>query len=316
MAQWHCTIGGRQYGPVEEDVLRQWAREGRVRPTDSVWTEGWAEWVPAGNVPGLFDGAAPPPPPPAGRGATVGIAPPGGTGGRTPVTQLMGQGWQAMEGRWGIGIGFFLLFMLILWAAGTIGATIVVAGPFMLGQAVFILTLVRRGQPTVNMLFDGFKNFVPSLLAYLLMMAFSFAAMLCFLLVGVLIGLAVGAATVPEAGIVVGVLTGYLPGLVAATVVNLMLSQAFFLLADNSALSATDALRASRDMMRGNKLRLFGLQLLLGLIGLAAAMVTCLIGAVLLAPWFAAVQARFYEDLLPPRAEAAAQPALPAAPQA
>ncbi len=318
MAQWHCSIEGRQYGPVDENVLRQWAWEGRLRPTDPVWTEGWSEWAPASSVPGLFGG---PPPPPGERGATVGIAPAGGTGGRTPVTQLMSQGWQAMEGHWGIGIGFFLLFILILWVAGAVGVSIVLIGPLAIGQAIFILTVVRRGRPTINMLFDGFKNFVPGLLAYLLMMAFSFAAMLCFLLLGVVLGLIVGAAIAPEAGIAVGIVFGYLPGVVAATIVNLMLSQPFFLMADDSSLGAIDALKASRDMMRGHKLRLFWLQLLMGLIGIAAALLTCMIGTFLLAPWFAAVQARFYEDLLPPRAAAAvepapAEPALPAEPEA
>ena len=314
-------VDRRQYGPVEEDVLRQWAREGRLRPTDSVWTEGWAEWAPASGVPGLFGGvpAAGPPPPPRERGATVGIAPPGGTGGRTPVTQLMSQGWQAMEGRWGIGIGFFLLFFLIVQAVGPVG--IILLGPLLIGQAIFILTLIRRGQPQIGMMFDGFKNFGNALSAYLLRVVFILAAVLVFMLVGVLIGLAVGAATVPEAGIVAGILTGYLPALVASTIVNLMLSQTFYLMADNNSLGAMDALKASRDMMRGHKLRLFGLSLLLGLISLAAALVTCMIGAILLAPWLVAVQARFYEDLLPPRAEAGAgpaptQPALPAAPEA
>ena len=308
MRKWHCNIGQQQYGPVDEDVLRQWIREGRLKPSDQVWTEGWAEWAPAGNVPGLFEGA----PPPADRGATVGIAPPGGTGGRTPITQLMGQGWEAMRGHWGIGIGFFLLFMLITQAAGP--AAIIIAGPLAIGQAIFILTIVRRGRPGIGMMFDGFKNFSSALVAYLLMVAFIMGAMLAFVLVGVLIGVAVGVATEPEACIIVGVVLGYLPALVASVIVGLMLSQTFFLMADNSSMRAMDALRASRDMMRGHKLRLFGLNLLVGLIGFGAALVTCGIGAILLAPWFAAAQGRFYEDLLPPAESAQQLPSIPAGP--
>ena len=54
MRQWHCYVGGQQYGPITEDVLREWARTGRLSPTDNVWTEGMADWAPASTVGGLF----------------------------------------------------------------------------------------------------------------------------------------------------------------------------------------------------------------------------------------------------------------------
>lgn len=40
MKQWHCSIGGQQYGPVSEEDLRSWAVTGRIKPTDYVWSEG------------------------------------------------------------------------------------------------------------------------------------------------------------------------------------------------------------------------------------------------------------------------------------
>jgi len=60
--QWHCFVGGQRYGPVDDDVLREWAASGRLRPTDNVWTEGMAEWAPASTVGGLFAAAAAPMP--------------------------------------------------------------------------------------------------------------------------------------------------------------------------------------------------------------------------------------------------------------
>jgi len=59
MAQWYCYVGGRQYGPVPDDVLREWAAAGRVGPRDAVWTEGMSDWAPASTVPGLFVGPLP-----------------------------------------------------------------------------------------------------------------------------------------------------------------------------------------------------------------------------------------------------------------
>lgn len=54
MAQWHCSVGGQQYGPISEEELRSWAAQGRVKATDLVWTEGMAEWAPASSVQGLL----------------------------------------------------------------------------------------------------------------------------------------------------------------------------------------------------------------------------------------------------------------------
>ncbi|MCY2932302.1 MAG: GYF domain-containing protein [Planctomycetota bacterium] len=66
MAQWHCHIGGKAYGPVEAQQIRQWVQEQRMQPTDNVWCEGMPAWQPANSVAGLLtptaaDGTAPPP---------------------------------------------------------------------------------------------------------------------------------------------------------------------------------------------------------------------------------------------------------------
>ena len=82
---WYCVIAGRQYGPVDIDVIKGWAREGRLRPEDHVWNPGMTEWAQAGQVDGVFDGgptgpaagappvqmAAAPQYLPAHRGATI-----------------------------------------------------------------------------------------------------------------------------------------------------------------------------------------------------------------------------------------------------
>ncbi len=53
MAKWHCHIDGNQYGPVDEEQLIGWIREGRVQAGDLVWQEGMAEWQPASSVAAL-----------------------------------------------------------------------------------------------------------------------------------------------------------------------------------------------------------------------------------------------------------------------
>lgn len=58
MKQWHCSIGGQQYGPVSEEEVHSWAVTGRIKPTDYVWSEGMTDWVPASTVEGLFPAGA------------------------------------------------------------------------------------------------------------------------------------------------------------------------------------------------------------------------------------------------------------------
>ena len=58
MKQWYCIVGGEQYGPVDEAMLRSWAQQGRLQPSDLVWSEGMADWAPASSVPGLVDAQA------------------------------------------------------------------------------------------------------------------------------------------------------------------------------------------------------------------------------------------------------------------
>ncbi len=64
--QWHFTWRGKQGGPVSAARLRQMADDGRLLPTDLVWTKGMATWAPAGSLHGLFRPrpVQPPPPPP------------------------------------------------------------------------------------------------------------------------------------------------------------------------------------------------------------------------------------------------------------
>ncbi|MFN7962311.1 MAG: GYF domain-containing protein [Thermoanaerobaculia bacterium] len=64
MANWRIRIGDQQVGPLTLDELVGWARAGRLRMTDLVWTPGMPQWKPAGQVPQLVPllrAGAPPP---------------------------------------------------------------------------------------------------------------------------------------------------------------------------------------------------------------------------------------------------------------
>lgn len=45
--QWHVHCDGQEYGPIDESVLVDWIRQGRVRGDNMVWRTGMTEWSPA-----------------------------------------------------------------------------------------------------------------------------------------------------------------------------------------------------------------------------------------------------------------------------
>ena len=69
MAQWYFSYDGNQIGPL--DPVRA-AAQARENPNGHVWRDGFAEWLPIGEVDELTRPGGPVPPPPlatARRGA-------------------------------------------------------------------------------------------------------------------------------------------------------------------------------------------------------------------------------------------------------
>jgi len=284
-------------------VLRDWIRQGRVRAHDSVWSEGMAGWVPAGSaMPDMFPGwagvgnAYPMP-------GLVPVPPPGGTGGLTPNGELTSQAASLLAGNWGLPMGFCLLSFLIGMAMGLIPyiggiVQLILQGPLQLGVVVFFIAFARKGPCTLAMLFVGFKNFGCALAAHLLMALFVFGWMLLFSSIGIAILIAAAVAERAELAVLGGVLI--LPGVVAGVIAALSYSQTFYLIADDNQLGPLEAIRRSKDLMRGSKAKLFCLGLRFFCWGLLS-MLTCGIGFLWLAPYMGVSYGCFYDDLQPPR---------------
>jgi len=74
---WFHTRDGERIGPVTFAELRVLAREGQLNPRqDMVWTQGMAEWKPAGEIADLFDRRTNPEPPESLAPAADPYAPP------------------------------------------------------------------------------------------------------------------------------------------------------------------------------------------------------------------------------------------------
>jgi len=187
--------------------------------------------------------------------------------------ELMRRARESLAGNWGTCI----LAGLIIWAismaasfggmfvpfAGNI-ASLLITGPFMLGMVVLHLNIVRRGQISVGQVFEGFNNFWRALCVDFLTTLFS---MLWALLL-------------------------IIPGIIAAY----SYSMAFYILADNPGMRPLEAIRQSKEMMRGHKAKLFYLHC--RFIGWTLLCVlTCGVGFLWFAPYFANAHAHFYENL-------------------
>lgn len=304
MSQWHCILNGARYDPVSETRLREWIDSGLVQPDTLLWTEGLPDWAPAGNLfPQLFTNRH-------AYGLDFGV-PAVGTGGTTSNAQLMARARAVLANRWGHAILACLLVSLLAGAGSAVGA-LVVTGPLSVGWSIYFLSLHRRRDPRIDCVFSGFRNFLQTFLAYLVMSLVALPVTVPLLLLLAVGGMAAAANDLPMNDPGVARFFALLPVMVAlllamiAITVYVMLGWAltFYLMADNKGLLAIAALRQSWQIMRGRKWKLFCLKLrFLGWWMLC--WLTCGLGAILLAPYVAAAYAAFYEDVLPANVTAA-----------
>lgn len=176
---------------------------------------------------------------------------------------------ESLRGRWGLAIGTFLIYTVIsgtVGSAGNAGAIIslLISGPFALGAATFSLAISRGKDAKVEQIFQGFNRFATALGAYLLMLVFVLLWMLLLVI----------------------------PGIIAA----LSYSMTFYILSDEQSIKAEDALKKSKVMMDGYKLKLFYLCIRFFLLALLCVL-TLGIGFLWLIPYVHVTMAKFYDDI-------------------
>ncbi len=183
--------------------------------------------------------------------------------------ELTAQAQDALTGRWGLAVGtFFVYFLIVVMIqlipiVGSIGG-LLIGGPMSVGIAIFSLAIARKEDASLNQIFEGFKNFGTALGTYFLVALFTLLWMLLLII----------------------------PGIIAA----ISYSQVFFILAEDSSIGAMDAITKSKEMMNGYKwkyfflgLRFFGWALL--------CILTLGIGFLWLAPYAEVSYANFYDDI-------------------
>ncbi len=194
-------------------------------------------------------------------------------------SQIRAEARDSLRGNWKTAVLVALVYLVVLNAPayivknflneGAIGVfglifSIVIGGPLAYGLSLFVLKLTRRQEGEISDLFEGFNVFGSAVLLSFLITLFIILWSLLFLI----------------------------PGIIAM----LRYSQAYFILIDNPNMSPGEAIDKSKQMMRGNKGKLF----LLGISFIGWILLTIFtfgIGGLWLTPYMYTSLAVFYKEL-------------------
>jgi len=275
-------LDGREYGPAGADQIRQWASEGRVNGRTRVKSQETSGWIPLGSLPefaDIFPGAVPPPPSPP-PPAPVEVrgqpwsATDVGPDYRIGIGECISRGWKLVMQNFWLLVGASFLAGVIITGAfipylGFL-ISIVVAGPMIGG--VFLLYLRKiRGEPVI--FGDMFAGFGPS-----------FGSLFAAHVVSMIL-------------VLLGLILFILPG------IYLLVSWTFALpLIIDRKMDFWEAMELSRKMVTKHWWKMFGLVIVLMLLGLAG-LVVFFVGVFVAAAVGQAALAHAYEDIFIPRHE-------------
>lgn len=176
---------------------------------------------------------------------------------------------EALKERWDIAVGTMFVYFVLTIAISLIPdvsyiISIIVSGPLILGLTIFSMALSRKEYAETKQIFSGFYNFANALGTYLLIVIFVILWMLLLIIPGIIYAIAY--------------------------------SQAFYIIADEPKTDPLVAIRKSKEMMYGYKMKYFLLQL--SFIGwVLLCILTFGIGFLWLTPYIQVSNAIFYDDL-------------------
>ena len=136
--------------------------------------------------------------------------------------------WKKLDKKWGVAILSFLVYSLIYGAVSSftgIGG-LIVGGPLFVGYTAVLMTIVRGGEAKIDQVFENFSGrFVSNMATFLLYNVYIWLWSLLF----------------------------FIPGIVK----SYSYAMTFYILNDNPEMGANEAITRSRQIMDGNKWRLF-----------------------------------------------------------
>lgn len=269
-------------------------------------------------------GSAPPPPPPLGGNPFGPAGPqpsfPADTGnpyqspreiaptargaispGTLDLGDILSRTWTLFKADWGICVGVALIVMALNYGVSMVSQFIPIVGLIVailfqiwiqIGQALFFLKKARGREVAIGEIFNGGPFFGNILLASLLVGLMVFGIALVLVAPLALVGMAIS----KDAAVILAVV-GAVAAVGAIWYVSLMLSQFYYLILDRN-VGVIDSLKMSNDLMEGNKLTLFLINLVVGALGVLAVILTCGLGLLIVTPYVAMMQAVIYLTII------------------
>ena len=177
------------------------------------------------------------------------------------INSILSNSKNQLRNNWIVAIATVLVYGILTAVSTWLVVGILVTGHLSVGIAMWSLNVARGKELRMEQLFDGFKNVISPLVAYLLM----------------------------SAAIVIGIIFCIIPGIIIA----LGLSQTFYILAEEPKKDGLKALQESWDLMKGHKGTYFLLLVRYFLLGIACVF-TLGIGFFFLAPYIHVTNANFF----------------------
>jgi uncharacterized membrane protein len=195
---------------------------------------------------------------------------------------LMSNARDTLRNRWGDAIAAIVVYGAIMFILGLIPgigtvATFLIGGPMTLGLYLFFKPFIKGETPRVAVLFDGFKSFLDSFVAYIVSIIFIFLWTLLLIV----------------------------PGMIAA----MSYSMIFLIMAENPGMDGLSAIKKSKEVMDGYKWKY---ACLMGrFIGwFLLCIITCGIAGLWVGPYWVASKVLFFEDIKKDRASTKNEPEL------
>ena len=182
---------------------------------------------------------------------------------------ILSHSWDALRSKWLLAIGLTLLHGVISAVIGSVGmgiGNVALGGALAFGYNRTMVQLYRGQTPAVETYFDGFRTYLPTLIA--------------FLLTGVIV--------------LMGFVLLIIPGIIAA----IGLSQVFYVLQDQPERGAEFALKESWRLTwtNGNMWKVFGM-MLLSLLVFLGGLLALGVGVFFATPLISVMTAGLYDEL-------------------
>jgi len=303
---------GKEYGPVSNDQVRLWIREGRANAQTRVQEEGATEWCALGDLAEFEDvlGRRPDTTPPVGAYSAL----PADVLDRDyelDIGECVSRGADLLKNNFGIVFGVTAIWLLIQGAIQVLGSipfigpvfgigSLFVLGQLIAGTYLVILKTYRRQPAEVGEIFAGFKApYVQLLLAYLVVALLTgLAALPGAALMGVPIVIMIHKEAVDALLLTVAVV-GFFVLMIPAIYLSVIWSFSLPLVIDKG-LSFWQAMETSRKVVTKHWFMVFGLFVVVGLINVVGLMACC-VGLFLSMPLGFAAMMCAYEMLFSPR---------------